>query len=418
MAFDRSKFKAAPMAAIEKQDAKAKQANKSFGRSGGRVTFHKVETGSNWFRVAPAHNSADSPYVPERKSMLMCEVDKYEDGEPTGDKEVKLKAIFIATQHSDKITKDPIETYIDYVYKRANEEFTDKDDRNKFLAPITGFQGKDKWVSGIKPSTAWTCYAWNKSGEFGRLSLYDSWMKELRDVSARESDESVISVDIFSDPDEGFPLLIEKSREKNKWKYTIVNESLKKGEDWDDFFKRNVVTDAQLLELTEQKSLKELLVNVYKMRDFELALDGLKRFDDKNKYGIFENDEFLNELEEIHAQVEVLEDERVEVEEKKESGSRKSKKVEKEPEENVSPIKMKKFLKEYIIENYDEDTELPPIKGEELKEWYKLAQGGEELPFPEDEKEEAAESNDSEEEEMTEDDVQAQLAALRNRRKK
>jgi hypothetical protein len=412
MAFDRSKFKAAPMSAIETQEAKAKKASKSFNQ-GGRVSFHKVEDGSNWFRVAPAHNSADSPYVPIRATFLNCEVDVYEDGEPTGVKEVKPKSVFIATQHHDKITKDPIETYVDYVYKRANEEFHDKEDRQKFLYPITGFKAKGKWNPGIRPSTNWQCYAWDKSGTLGRLQLYDNWMKELRDVSARESDDAVISVDIFSDPDEGYPLLIEKAKEKDKWKYTIVNESLKKGEDWDDFFKRNRVSDAQLLELTEQKSLKELLVNVYSMRDFDLALDGLKRFDDKEKYGIFENDDFLNEIEEIHAQIEALGEPK---EDEKPKTS--SKKIEpKEDEEEISPIKMKKFLREYIEENYGEDFELPNIKGTELKEWYDLAKEGEELPFTEDEKNSGG-SESEVADEITEDELQAQLAALKSRRKK
>jgi hypothetical protein len=408
MAFDRSKFKAAPISAIENQEAKARKASKSFNQ-GGRVSYHKVESGENWFRIAPAHNSADSPYVPARTSFLQCEVDVYADGEPTGEKEVKAKSVFIATQHHDKITKDPIETYIDYVYKRANEEFQDKEDRQKFLYPITGAKIKGKWTSGIKPSTNWNAYAWDKAGTLGRLQLYDNWMKELREVSARESSDEVVSVDIFSDPDEGFPLLIEKTKEKDKWKYTIVNESLKKGEGWDDFFKRNRVSDAQLLELTEQKSLKELLVNVYSMRDFDLALDGLKRFDDKEKYGIFENDDFLNEIEEIHAQIEALNESKGDGESKTSSKKNESK----EENEDVSPIKMKKFLKDYIEDNYGEDFDLPNMKGAELKEWYDLAKEGEELPFSEDNKD-----DEREDDEMTEEDLQAQLAALKSRRKK
>ena len=36
--------------------------------------------------------------------------------------------------------------------------------------------------------------------------------------------------------------------------------------------------------------------NVYTMRDFNLALDGLKRFDTLNNYRIFDNDEFVEEL--------------------------------------------------------------------------------------------------------------------------
>lgn len=48
----------------------------------------------------------------------------------------------------------------------------------------------------------------------------------------------------------------------------------------------------------------------------------------------------------------------------------------------VTPMKMKKFLKAYIEENYD-DKELPKLSREELVEWYELAYNDEELPFDE-----------------------------------
>lgn len=427
MAFDRSKFKAAPLSAIEKQEEKAKKVSRNFSSSSSnRPTFHKVEEGSNWFRIAPAHDPKDSPYVPIRKTMLRCEVDVFEDGEPTGEKEVKVKSVFIATQHGKGITKDVVETYIDYVYKRANEEFSDKDDRARFLNPITGFKARGKWNPGIRPSTNWVAYAWDKSGALGRLELYDSWMKEIREVSARESEDEAITIDIFSDPDEGFPLLIEKNKENNKWKYTVVNETLKKGEDWDDFFKRNRVSDSQLKDLMEVESLKELLVNVYSIRDFELAIDGLKRFDKENKYDIFKDDEFLKEVEECEAQV-VAATEGESNEEKEKNPDMRSEKS--EEKSTVKPIEMKRFLREYISENYGDDVELPSsLKGKELKEWYLLAKDGDELPFPEEgsDTEETETQDDSEDEgekydnsdEISEDDIMAQLNKLRAKQAK
>tara|TARA_R110000796_G_scaffold59008_1_gene135923 strand:- start:14035 stop:14952 length:918 start_codon:yes stop_codon:yes gene_type:complete len=70
---------------------------------------------------------------------------------------------------------------------------------------------------------------------------------------------------------------------------------------------------------------------------------------------------------------------------------------------NITPLKMKKFLKAYIEENY-EGEELPKLSKDELVVWYKLAQEMEELPFSEDEMEDASEVDD--------DDIQAQLDAL------
>lgn len=88
------------------------------------------------------------------------------------------------------------------------------------------------------------------------------------------------------------------------------------------------------------------------------------------------------------------------VEEKEELKS-----VEKEvvpPKNAITPLKMKKFLKEYISENY-EGKELPKLDKEGIIEWYNLAQNMEELPFPEE---------DTNEVEVEEDDIQAQLDAL------
>jgi hypothetical protein len=48
----------------------------------------------------------------------------------------------------------------------------------------------------------------------------------------------------------------------------------------------------------------------------------------------------------------------------------------------ISPIKMKKALKEYIAENYGDET-LPKLSKEDLKVWYELSLDSEELPFPE-----------------------------------
>lgn len=51
-----------------------------------------------------------------------------------------------------------------------------------------------------------------------------------------------------------------------------------------------------------------------------------------------------------------------------------------EATDRPSPLKMKKFLKAYIEENYDE-RELPKLSREELNKWYDLAVNTEELPF-------------------------------------
>lgn len=52
--------------------------------------------------------------------------------------------------------------------------------------------------------------------------------------------------------------------------------------------------------------------------------------------------------------------------------------------QSITPMKMKRFLRGYISENYENGETLPSdIKGDELKKWYDLAQAGEELVFSE-----------------------------------
>ena len=65
------------------------------------------------------------------------------------------------------------------------------------------------------------------------------------------------------------------------------------------FCERIAISDKSLEEWEAKKSLKEMFVGVYSQKDFDLAMDGLDRFDTKNKYGIFENQDFLDEIEEI-----------------------------------------------------------------------------------------------------------------------
>ena len=60
-----------------------------------------------------------------------------------------------------------------------------------------------------------------------------------------------------------------------------------------------MVTDDQLKELSKYQSLEERFFDSYNTRDFNLAVEGLKRFDEKYEYGIFEDKEFIEELKAI-----------------------------------------------------------------------------------------------------------------------
>lgn len=433
MAFDRSRYKGTSLSKINEGISDA-ETNSTTAKGGGnfeKTKYHQLEEGDNWFKIAPAHEPEDSPYVPIAVVNLECEGDKWEDGEITG-KEVKNRKVFVATVHSPKdkngkliVSKDPTETYLSYLNKKLNEEYPDKADRETKLAPVRGFRDKDKkWIFGIQPDHKIATWAWNKSNEIGRLDLSKKQFREMEKLSIRETAEEAMSSDIFVDLDEGFPVIITKTvtgegnKKKTEYSVSIDVPNARKRETADDFFERVSPTDKMIEEWQAKKSLKELFVESYQEKDFNMAVDGLERFDKKWSFGVFDDTEFLDEIEEISKMVDSLpkkvkEDEEPKSDKKSETSVKSKTKVE---VEEVSPIQMKKLLRAYIATNYDEDTVLPELSKSDLKKWYELALAEEELPFDEKEKEELP-VKDSSEDDVDPDEVENEIANLRRRRK-
>ena len=413
MKFDKSKFK---KQSIEDVEAEVKQAEKTMFKGSKSYTgFATVQKGKNVFRVVPAMGKA---YVACKMSKLRVEVPTYdENGKVTG-KEVKDKNIFCADIHGKNLLKgkDPIVLYCDYVRKKASEEYQDDAERRKFLNPIMGYKKGNKFVWGINPTLAYVCYVYQGSKDFARLQLYGTWMKRIKEISVEMSDDETVSFDIFSQLEGAYPLVITMGEDdKGKKTYSLSAGIPKKGQTWDDFFEETVIPDEDMeYFLNEVPTLEEIYKDVYSQKDFNMALDGLKRFDEENGYDIFADDGFLTEIEEMAALIPEDGDKEDEEDEapKKAKSTSKSKEVKKEPEDededeekpaprkkasasapakekaakvaSYPPLsKMKKFLEDYIGEEYPE-AELPDdLTIAEVRSWYDLAQAGEALPFPE-----------------------------------
>ena len=383
MAFDRKNFQASAFDAIKQEEKKAKATNKTFTNNNNtRVGFYKIEDGENWMRVLPAHKGGDPAYVSIRSAQLKCYCDEWKDGEKTGRQVLQNKKVFIATQHCDAVREaglpDPIEFYIQKVYEKA-EEFQDDSDRKKFLIPIEGAGSGKNWQPGIIPSSGWICYVLNEDREMSRVELRPNWFTILQKKSLALAEESEkVSLDMFSDPDEGFPLYLIKGVKSVKGQdrvyYDIEAVRPKRSETWEEFFEKNRVTDDELQELLKQPSLQSLYVNSYTTRDLELAIDGLKNLEvahpEYDILGTREFEDLINELMKIVPEPQKEEDAVEEAFKKEESSE-------------ITPLKMKKYLREYIQANYtDEGYELPSdLSKEDLVKWYKLAMEGDELPF-------------------------------------
>jgi hypothetical protein len=401
MAFDRSKFKKTSLQAIETISKKAEATMPSSGGSNW-VQFVTVEDGLNVFRVCPSETGM--AYAPVKTSKLPVEVPVYDgQGNVTG-KEVKDKNVFCADVHGTDVLggKDPIASYIKYAYELA-DEIQDTDKKNKFLAPITGYNGKKGWVWGISPILGYVCYV-NDNGEVKKLQLRPQWMKDMKTESIKASSKDTLSLDIFSDPTEGYPLCIEKTYEedkkgKKKAKFIVYAASLQRGQSWEEFFEASALSDAFLEKLTKVPSLDEAYVNCYSRKDWDMALDGLQRFDEEQGYNIFQNDAFLDELQEMEALL-PEEDKSSEDKEAKHQEEKTTRDTKAVPAQNITRpaaaaaasqvqkypplIKLKAFLEDYIRTEYEDTEKLPEdLPLVELRRWYDLAMEGRMLPFEE-----------------------------------
>jgi len=345
------------------------------------MTYHKIEPGKNIFRILPAYDGG-SPFEEECKAFMKVESDIYKDGEPTGQKEIRNRPIFNAKIHGGNLESDPIDLYIKYVYRLVYDEVQDKSEREKLLAPITGYMNKGKYVPGLRPSTSYVYYA-IKDGEIGLLQLYPNVTKEMEKLSfMAQHEDSPEMIDIFSDPDEGVNLEIYYDPKAKKDKYTVGKAEFnpKKFNNYEEFIESMRVSDEMLKKFSKLTPLKEKYRNVYTTRDFDLALDGLQRFDAEHEYGIFENEEFLDEVEELYAKV---------------------------------PEYKPKDKEEVEEDNYEEEVEEVEEKVEEkptLRKKRKFERKAEEVEDVEEEVEEEVE-------EVPEDDIKARIAALRKKKK-
>lgn len=387
MSFDRSKYKAAPISAVNAATQTAKNSVTYFGGTkSDYAPFFKNEEGDTIKRVLPAHNPGDSPYVPMYTALLECEVDeKNQEGQKIG-KKLQKKKIFIATLHGG-FSYDIIEEYIKRVYEKA-EQLQDKDEKARFLNPVTGYRMGKTWVSGIRPSLEYVFYAYI-NGQIYRDSLKPKQMEKLNQESASlcaQNDSAAI--DMFSDPTEGFPILWTRRKDdKGKTVEELKALPLPMSMSWDQFFDKYAVSDKTLEDLEKFPSLKELYVNSYSKKDFQYALDGLKRFDEKNNYGIFADEEYLDLVEKMSDLVDKKfatdeeSSQKTEAPAEVKPSAKKALRTKKESEGPTIADKLKVINEEFVRQYGDEYEELTEEDVDPVDEMYEKALAHKDLGF-------------------------------------
>lgn len=273
----RSQLKATSIKRLQKQ---IDSDNEMVG-TGSSTEYLNLEDGKTIkIRIFPGHPGQEDFYIAKKCYWL---------GFRTDDGEERRGTVLDSKVHGG--TKyDVVEEYVKYAKKFIGND-ADK------LEALVGTGPKS---NSLNPQYSWLCYADRVNGDDQLRAKLWEFKKMVRDalnkLAFSEDEDEVIEVDPFTDPDEGLPINVTYRKNPNK----------KKGENYYEVaFPKKVsarpLTDEEIEYFMSLKPLSEV-IGKYGMRDFERALEGLQNFDEDNEIGLFEDDAWLEHLEEIKAQ--------------------------------------------------------------------------------------------------------------------
>jgi len=321
----RSQFKATP---VKKLKSKIDEDNSLFGGSSEYIQLEDGKTVK--LRIFPAHPGFEDFYITKKSYWISIAKD---------DGDLRRATVLDSVQHGGT-EMDVIQEYTKMAKKVCAND-------TKKINAISG----DK--DSLNPQISWEAYASRVIEEKPLHPMHWEFKKLVRDglnkLSISEEDDEAIEVDPFTDPDEGIPVFVKYLKSPNK----------KKGENYYDVTvskkpKALPIPDEVLEEFMKLTPLQELY-NTYTMKDFDKALEGLQNFDEEHGIGLFEDDDWLEKVEEIRAQYESGEAESDDDESKKKT----SKKV----ETKKAPVKKEvakpagKPAKKVVVEEPEEDEE-------------------------------------------------------------
>lgn len=287
---DRSKYKSTLLTELDVPSQGTQTNNYQNERN-----YLQLNPGLNKFRLYPAHADGGGSKFAEPAEFFWIEIeaDEYLNGQKTGARVLKKKRVFDALTHSSYIKKDPIREYIKYAEKVIKDTITDEKEKTDKLGLLAHYQ------YGLKSQKVYYVYAQrivnNKLGEFGLLELKPSLMNRLSQIASVEGVEDVLGIEPYTDINDGYPIAITY----NKGGDPRLTYSLELDKSFDRVTKQLITypfSDQDLLLFESKESLYSLYRNVYKRRDFELAIEGIQRFDAKNGFGVFEYEEFIEIL--------------------------------------------------------------------------------------------------------------------------
>lgn len=319
MANLRAQLKATSIKKLQKQvDAE----NEMVG-TGSSTEYLNLEDGKTIkIRIFPAHPGQEEFYVAKKCYWLTFNTD---------DGDTRRGTVLDSKVHGG--TKwDIVEEYVKWAKKHVGN------DAEKLEALV----GNGPKSNSLNPQYTWLCYADRVNGDDQLRAKLWEFKKMVRDAMNKlafsEDEDEVIEVDPFTDPDEGLPINVTYRKNPNK----------KKGENYYEVaFPKKVsarpLTDEEIEYFMTLKPLSEVIYK-YGMRDFERALEGLQNFDEDNEIGLFDDDDWIEHLEEIKAQYDADEEE--------EKPKKSAKKVVKKD----APAPKKAVVEDEDDEEEDDDT--------------------------------------------------------------
>ena len=388
----RSQLKATSMKSLKKR---IEQDDNMFGAQ--KSEYLQLEDGKTLkIRIFPAHPGGEDFYVARKCYWLPL---TGQDGD-TYRGTVNDSRLHGGTRY------DIVEEYIKYAKKKVGND-ADK------LEALVGTGPKS---NSLNPQFSWICYAdIVRPDEELHAKLWE-FKKMVRDqlnkLACSEDADEAIEVDPFTDPDEGQPINVTYNKNPNK----------KKGENFYDVAfpaksKARPLTDEEIEYFMKQKPLTEI-IGKYGLADFNRALDGLQNFDQENEIDLFEDEDWLEHLEEIKAQYDEDEEEQEEKPAKKTTKKPAKPAEEEEEEEEEKPAKKapkreedefddmdRNELKAYINENELEISVKKSMSDDDLRDAIR-----QELASQEENSEENNEPEPEEEEEEEEEKPRSKMS--------
>ena len=395
----RSQLKATSMKSLKKR---IEQDDNMFGAQ--KSEYLQLEDGKTLkIRIFPAHPGGEDFYVARKCYWLPF---TGQDGD-TYRGTVNDSRLHGGTRY------DIVEEYIKYAKKKVGND-ADK------LEALVGTGPKS---NSLNPQFSWICYAdIVRPDEELRAKLWE-FKKMVRDqlnkLACSEDADEAIEVDPFTDPDEGQPINVTYNKNPNK----------KKGENFYDVAfpaksKARPLTDEEIEYFMKQKPLTEI-IGKYGIADFNRALDGLQNFDQENEIDLFEDEDWLEHLEEIKAQYDEDEEEQEEKPAKKTTKKPAKPAEEEEDEEEEKPAKKapkreedefddmdRTELKAYINENELEISVKKSMSDDDLRDAIRQELASQEENSDENNEPEPEEEEEEEEKprsKMSLDDIKKKL---------